>query len=134
MNTVLNYKGSSPIIKSVLEFAFETEDLPFPFILIVDALNPKDKNFGVFYPELMCVRLGVSDKNVTVPVFTFNKRYCQYFYYEGGVFAGVPYDVIIIQRAWRKYFLKKIKVRNDPIAHGLAEYFGHPSRLSFEIN
>jgi hypothetical protein len=41
--------------------------------------------------------------------------------------------IIFIQRAWRKYFLKKVKVKNDLVIHGLAEYFGHPSRLSFEI-
>ena len=134
MNTVLNYKGNSPIIKSVLEFTFKTKDLPFPFILIVDALNPKDKNFGVFYPDLMGIYLRSDDTNImTVPVFTFNKRYCQYFYYEEGVLAGVPYEVIIIQQAWRKYFLRKAKDKNDPIAHGLAMYFGHPSRLSFEV-
>ena len=41
--------------------------------------------------------------------------------------------IIIIQRAWRKYFLKKIKVRNDLIVHGLAMYFGHPSRICFDL-
>jgi hypothetical protein len=41
--------------------------------------------------------------------------------------------IVIIQRAWRKYFLKKVKLFNDPIAHGLAIYFGHPSRLCFDL-
>ena len=38
-----------------------------------------------------------------------------------------------IQRRWRKYRLKTARVRNDLVLHGLAEYFFHPSRISFEI-
>jgi hypothetical protein len=41
--------------------------------------------------------------------------------------------IVIIQRAWRKYFLRKVKRFNDPIVHGLAQYFGHPSRISFNL-
>jgi hypothetical protein len=41
--------------------------------------------------------------------------------------------IVIIQRAWRKYFLRIIKLKNDPIVHGLAMYFGHPSRITFNL-
>ncbi len=41
--------------------------------------------------------------------------------------------IVVIQRAWRKYFLRIIKLRNDPIAYGLAMYFGHPSRITFNL-
>jgi hypothetical protein len=41
--------------------------------------------------------------------------------------------IVIIQRAWRKYFLRKVKLFNDSIVHGLAEYFGHPSRITFNL-
>jgi len=38
-----------------------------------------------------------------------------------------------IQRIWRKYLLRNARIRNDLVLHGLAEYFFHPSRISFEI-
>ena len=39
----------------------------------------------------------------------------------------------IIQRYYRKYRLKKARLRNDLVIRGLMEYFYHPSRLTFEI-
>ncbi len=124
MNTVINYKGNSPIIKSVLEFAFETKDLPFSFILIVDALNPKD-----------LIEFIVDNKiyNISSWVHLPDGYYC-FLIRHIDKSQIKELNIIVIQRAWRKYFLKKVKVRNDLIVHGLAEYFGHPSRLSFEIN
>jgi hypothetical protein len=39
-----------------------------------------------------------------------------------------------IQQAWRKYRLRTSRVRNDLVIHGLAIYWGHPSRLTFNID
>jgi hypothetical protein len=40
---------------------------------------------------------------------------------------------IKIQKAWRKYIIHGARIRNDLVLHGLAEYFYHPSRISFDI-
>ena len=37
-----------------------------------------------------------------------------------------------IIKAYRKYRLKIARIRNDLVLHGLAEYWYHPSKLSFE--
>ena len=39
-----------------------------------------------------------------------------------------------IQQAWRRYRLRTSRLRNDLVIHGLAEYWGHPSRLTFNID
>ena len=38
-----------------------------------------------------------------------------------------------IQRYYRKYRLKKARLRNDLVIRGLMEYFYHPSRISFKL-
>jgi hypothetical protein len=38
-----------------------------------------------------------------------------------------------IQVAWRKYRLRTARKRNDLVLHGLAEWWYHPSRITFEI-
>ena len=38
-----------------------------------------------------------------------------------------------IQKAWNRYRIRTARIRNDLVIHGLAEYFFHPSRVSFEI-
>ena len=40
---------------------------------------------------------------------------------------------IKILRYYRKYRLRTSRLRNDLVIHGLAEYWGHPSRMSFEV-
>ena len=47
--------------------------------------------------------------------------YCEYFISK----------VSIIQRYWKRYRIRTAKIRNDLVLHGLAEYFYHPSRISF---
>jgi hypothetical protein len=39
----------------------------------------------------------------------------------------------IIQKYWRKYRLKTARIRNDLVLHGLAEWWYHPSRISFDM-
>ena len=41
--------------------------------------------------------------------------------------------VSIIQRLWRKHYLRGARIRNDLVIHGLAEYWFHPSRISFDL-
>ena len=43
------------------------------------------------------------------------------------------YFAEIIQKYWRKYRLKTARIRNDLVLHGLAEWWYHPSRISFEM-
>lgn len=38
-----------------------------------------------------------------------------------------------IQKAWKKYRIRTARTRNDLVIHGLAEYWGCPSRILFEI-
>ena len=38
-----------------------------------------------------------------------------------------------IQKAWKQYRIRTARTRNDLVIHGLAEYWGCPSRISFEI-
>jgi len=37
------------------------------------------------------------------------------------------------ERAWRKFKLRTTRERNDLLLRGLAEYWGHPSRVSFDL-
>ena len=37
-----------------------------------------------------------------------------------------------IIKAYRRYRLKTARIRNDLVLHGLAEYWYHPSKLSFD--
>ena len=37
-----------------------------------------------------------------------------------------------IQVAWRKNRLRTARIRNDLVLHGLAEYFYHPSKITFD--
>ena len=39
-----------------------------------------------------------------------------------------------IQIAWRKHRLRTARIRNDLVLHGLAEWWYHPSKITFEIN
>jgi hypothetical protein len=71
--------------------------------------------------------------------YTIENRFCDFYEadFEQDVghvcIISVPYEVIIVQRAWRKYRLRTSRIRNDLVIHGLAEYWGHPSRLTFEV-
>jgi hypothetical protein len=132
MTSVLNYKGTSSIITSVLDFAWITQFIETDFIIIVNAINPKDINPGIFFKHSKCVRYH--EIEYSVPHFTFDKRYCDYYLREDlNVIVGVPYEVVIIQRAWRKWFLKNVRLRNDLVIHGLAMYWGHPTRVKLEF-
>ena len=136
MNSVLNYKGTSSIITSVLEFAWLTQFIETDFIMIVNAIKPKDLSPGIFFKDSNCICYHQDELKIeyTVPKFTFDKRYCDYFLREDlNIIVGVPYEVIVIQNAWRKYRLRTSRIRNDLIIHGLAKYWGHPIRVKLEF-
>jgi hypothetical protein len=58
--------------------------------------------------------------------------FSNYFYQPGlGYITAIPCEIITIQRAWRKWFLKVRKNKLDPLKRELMEYIYHPSRLSF---
>ena len=50
----------------------------------------------------------------------------------GYIFA-VPVKIIKIQRAWRKWFLRKQREKLDPIKKELMAWMYHPSRLTFNV-
>ncbi len=61
--------------------------------------------------------------------------FSNYFYQPGlGYITAIPCEIITIQRAWRKWFLKVRKNKLDPLKRDLMEYIYHPSRLSFELD
>ena len=35
-----------------------------------------------------------------------------------------------IQKAWRKYFIRSARLRNDLVIHGLIEYWFHPNHIN----
>ncbi len=55
-----------------------------------------------------------------------------FFVVEGRIIA-VPMVILKIQRAWRKWFLRKVRECNDPLKRELTAYIYHPKRLSFNI-
>ena len=57
----------------------------------------------------------------------------EYFIY---IYNYIDKDISasVIQQAWRRYRLRTSRLRNDLVIHGLAEYWGHPSRLTFNID
>ena len=57
----------------------------------------------------------------------------EYFIY---IYNYIDKDISasVIQQAWRRYHLRTSRVRNDLVIHGLAIYWGHPSRLTFNID
>ncbi len=58
----------------------------------------------------------------------------EYLYFPGdGSITAVPMVILKIQRAWRRWFLRKIQERMDPLKRELVEYIYHPKRLSFNI-
>ena len=90
--------------------------------------------------------------NTTFPEFVVNFRWYHFGAWVDELFEGElgPANVWIsvssmyakefkmlsakyIQKAWRKYRLRTSRIRNDLVIHGLAEYWGHPSRMTFEI-
>jgi hypothetical protein len=44
----------------------------------------------------------------------------------------IPYLIIKLQRAWKKWILVNRKNKIDPLKRDLMEYLYHPSRLSFD--
>ena len=46
-------------------------------------------------------------------------------------YKNIPANKII--NAWKRYRIRTARFRNDLVLQGLAEYFFHPSRVSFEL-
>ena len=61
--------------------------------------------------------------------------YINQLFYEAcnGYILAVPVKIIKIQRAWRKWFLRKQREKLDPIKKELMAYHYHPSRVNFEV-
>ena len=90
--------------------------------------------------------------NTTFPEFVVNFRWYHFGAWVDELFEGEPGPANVwisvssmyakelkmlsakyIQKVWRKYRLRTSRIRNDLVIHGLAEYWGHPSRMTFEI-
>ena len=57
----------------------------------------------------------------------------EYIYFPGdGSITAVPIVILKLQRVWRRWFLRRIKERNDPLKRELMEYLYHPKRIDFE--
>ena len=73
-------------------------------------------NFYTFLKKLNAVKLKkVNDIEYII--------YCEYFLSK----------VLIIQKYWKRYRIRSARIRNDLVIKGLAEYWFHPSRLTFEL-
>jgi hypothetical protein len=91
--------------------------------------------------------------NTTFPEFVVNFGWYQFGAWVDELFEGEPGPANVwisvsrmyskefkmlsasyIQKAWRKYRLRTSRLRNDLAIHGLAEYWGHPSRITFNID
>lgn len=136
----IKYKGNNPIFKAVGKLANITvseffiypyfNQLEHPDIVVKVKNGIKIYTIGTFY-------FGYKLKNELN--YTIENRFCDFYEaeFEQDVeqvcIISVPYEVIIVQRAWRKYRLRTSRIRNDLVIHGLAEYWGHPSRLTFEV-
>ena len=130
---VTKYTGTNPIFKAVGT--------------LMDIFNSyfTEREFFIFslrskFPDIVHIFENEIRINVNDPVkYTINNRFCDYLKtdYEGSqgqiCIIGVPYELLIIQRAWRKWFLRKIKKRFDPIKRELMEWKYHPSRIDFNV-
>ncbi len=130
---VTKYTGINPVFKAVGT--------------LINIFNSyfTEREFFIFslrskFPDIVHIFEDVIRINVNDPVkYTINNRFCDYLKtdYEGTngqiCIIGVPYELLTIQRAWRKWFLRRIRERNDPLKRELVEYLFHPSRLTFNV-
>ncbi len=57
----------------------------------------------------------------------------EYLYFPGdGRIIAVPMVILKLQRAWRKWFLRRIRNFMDPLKRELTAYVYHPKRINFE--
>jgi len=67
-----------------------------------------------------------------INIKTFIKMNDYLFFPGDGSVTAVPMVILKLQRAWRKWFLRRIRNRNDPLKRELVEYIYHPKRIDFE--
>jgi hypothetical protein len=67
-----------------------------------------------------------------INIKTFIKMNDYLFFPGDGSITAVPMVILKLQRAWRKWFLRRIKERNDHLKRELVEYIYHPKRIDFE--
>ena len=130
---VTKYTGTNPIFKAVgtLMNIFNSYFTEREFFIF--SLRSK-------FPDIVHIFEDVIRINVNDPIrYTVNNRFCDYMEtdYEGTngqiCIIAVPYELLTIQRAWRKWFLRKVRERNDPLKQELIAWKYHPSRMSFQI-
>jgi hypothetical protein len=85
-----------------------------------------------------CNELYLSKKETIFVVLHFHISLIQIYYYNGiqKHVVKINYNdyypnYVKIQQAWKKYRLRGARIRNDLVIRGLAEYWGHPSRVVF---
>jgi hypothetical protein len=130
---VTKYTGTNPIFKAVGT--------------LMDIFNSyfTEREFFIFslrskFPDIVHIFENSIRINVNDPIrYTVKNRFCDYLKtdYEGTngqiCIIGVPYELLIIQRAWRKWFLRKVRERNDPLKQELIAWKYHPSKIDFTI-
>jgi|LauGreDrversion4_2_1035121.scaffolds.fasta_scaffold629492_1 hypothetical protein len=130
---VTKYTGTNPIFKAVGA--------------LMDIFNSyfTEREFFIFslrskFPDIVHIFENEIRINVNDPVkYTINNRFCDYLKtdYEGTngqiCIIGVPYELLTIQRAWRKWFMRHIKNRNDNLKQELMQNVYHPSKIDFTI-
>lgn len=100
-----------------------------------------EKNIALFENDNICIYIYENHQfkeTVSLLDYTLNKRYCEYYQANSDfgdyvIIVSVPFEVITIQRYWKRYRYNIIKKRIDPLKKELMEYIWNPSRLDFEI-
>ena len=86
-----------------------------------------------------CNETYLSKKELIIVVLHFHISLIQIYYYIGieKQVVQINYNdeyssIVKIQQAWKKYRIRTARIRNDLVIHGLAEYWGSPSRVILE--
>jgi hypothetical protein len=136
-----DYKGNNPIFKAI-KTLIDIFKSHFPkcdfFMVDFQRRIPYEipDPVHIFNNEII---IFTNKCNHDPKSYTIQNRFCDYKVVDySGVYrqiciAGIPYELLTIQRAWRKWFLRKVRERNDPLKQELIAWKYHPSKIDFTI-
>ena len=139
-------------LKQIKEDYPELEE--FVFLIVGEAIIKNDYYFDTFIYKKLYDNVTHIEYKYGLPFYRYTQGIANFFVTHGlyyihccpkyynvntPVFLVKFYNdkklaALKILKYYRKYRLRTSRIRNDLVIHGLAEYFGHPSRITFDID